>query len=130
MASPNQNAEAFWRLLGTVKPGYALVFVASTGLNLLVLASPIYMMQMYDRVLLTGSLDTLLFLTLICALAMAVMGALDAVRSMILSRIGAWFERTLRFELLSAVLRVAFERGNAFGQQLVGDLQTVKTFLG
>ena len=49
---------------------------------------------------------------------------------MILGRIGAWFERTLRFELLSGVLRVAFERGNSFGQQLLGDLQTVKNFLG
>ena len=130
MAAPNQNAEAFRRLLGAVKRGYALVFVASIGLNLLVLASPIYMMQMYDRVLLTGSLDTLFFLTLICAVAMAVMGVLDTIRAAMLSRIGAWFERTLRFELLSGVLRVAFERGNAFGQQLVGDLQTVKNFLG
>src|SRR6266705_874208 len=130
MAAPNQNADAFRRLLGGVKHGYALVFVASVGMNVLVLASPIYMMQMYDRVLLTGSLDTLLFLTLICALAMAVLGALDAIRSAILSRIGAWFERSLRFELLSGVLRIAFERGNSYGQQLLGDLQTVKTFLG
>ena len=130
MAAPNQNAEAFRRLLGVVKHGYTLVFFASFGMNILVLASPIYMMQMYDRVLLTGSLDTLVFLTLICAVAMAVMGGLDALRSAILSRIGAWFERTLRFELLSGVLRVAFERGNAFGQQLLGDLQVVKTFLG
>lgn len=130
MAAPNQNADAFRRLLGAAKHGYMLVFVASFGMNILVLASPIYMMQMYDRVLLTGSLDTLLFLTVICAVAMAVMGALDAVRSAILARIGAWFERTLRFELLSGVLRVAFERGNAFGQQLLGDLQVVKNFLG
>ncbi len=130
MAVPNQNAEAFRRLLGSVKQAYGWVFLASTGMNILVLASPIYMMQMYDRVLLTGSIDTLVFLTLICAVAMAVMGALDAIRSMILGRIGAWFERTLRFELLSGVLRVAFERGNSFGQQLMGDLQTVKNFLG
>lgn len=130
MAVPNQNAEAFRRLLGSVKQAYGWVFLASTGMNILVLASPIYMMQMYDRVLLTGSIDTLVFLTVICAVAMAVMGALDAIRSMILGRIGAWFERTLRFQLLSGVLRVAFERGNSFGQQLLGDLQTVKNFLG
>ncbi len=130
MAAPNQNAEAFRRLLGGVRHGYMLVFVASVGMNVLILASPIYMMQMYDRVLLTGSLDTLVFLTVICAVAMAVMGILDAVRSMILGRIGAWFERTLRFELVSGVLRIAFERGNAYGQQLVGDLAVVKNFLG
>jgi ATP-binding cassette, subfamily C, bacterial exporter for protease/lipase len=130
MAAPNQNAEAFRRLLGGVKHGYLLVFIASIGMNLLVLASPIYMMQMYDRVLLTGSIDTLVFLTVICAVAMMVMGALDAIRAMLLGRIGAWVERTLRFELLSGVLRVAFERGNSYGQQLLADLQAVKNFLG
>ena len=75
-----------------------------------------------DGLLLTGSHDTLIFLTLICAIAMGIMGVLDAIRSAMLSRIGAWFERTLRFELLSGVLRVAFDRGNSFGQQLIGDL--------
>ena len=39
-------------------------------------------------------------------------------------------ERTLRFELLSGVLRVAFDRGNSFGQQLINDLQVVKNYLG
>src|SRR6202035_6067939 len=55
---------------------------------------------------------------------------LDAVRSAILSRIGAWLERTLRFQILSGALDLAFERGNAFGQQLLGDLHTVKSYLG
>jgi ABC-type protease/lipase transport system fused ATPase/permease subunit len=94
MATPTPNTEAFRRLLRGVKSGYLLVFLASIVMNLLVLASPIYMMQMYDRVLLTGSLDTLIFLTLICAVAMAVMGVLDTIRAAMLSRIGAWFERT------------------------------------
>jgi ABC-type protease/lipase transport system fused ATPase/permease subunit len=130
MAAPTPNSEAFRRLIAGVKSGYLLVFVASIVLNLLVLTSPVYMMQVYDRVLLTGSIDTLVFLTLLCALAMGVMGILDAIRSAMLARIGAWFERTLRFELLSGVLRVAFDRGNSFGQQLLGDLQTVKNYLG
>jgi PrtD family type I secretion system ABC transporter len=130
MAAATPNSEAFRRLIAGVKSGYLLVFVASIVLNLLVLTSPVYMMQIYDRVLLTGSIDTLVFLTLLCALAMGVMGILDAIRSAMLARIGAWFERTLRFELLSGVLRVAFDRGNSFGQQLLGDLQTVKNYLG
>ena len=54
MATPTPNTEAFRRLLRGVKSGYFLVFLASIVTNLLVLAAPIYMMQMYDRVLLTG----------------------------------------------------------------------------
>jgi ABC-type protease/lipase transport system fused ATPase/permease subunit len=125
-----ENREAFRRLIGGIKRGYALAFIASIGLNVLALVTPVYMSQIYDRVLLTGSIDTLLFLTVICAVALAVLGALDALRSAILSRIGAWFERTLRFELLSAVLRIAFERGNTAGQQMLNDLQAVKTYIG
>lgn len=130
MKESPQNAEAFRRVLVSIRHGYAFVFVASVAMNVLMLVSPIYMMQMYDRVLLTGSIDTLVYLTLICGIAMAVMGALDALRSGMLARIGAWLERTLRFDLLAGVLRIAFERGNSYGQQLLGDLQAVKNFFG
>src|SRR5690348_17016788 len=94
MATPVENAEAFQRLIRTARYGYIVVFAASVAMNILVLTSPIYMMQMYDRVLMTGSLDTLVFLTLICGVAMAILGALDALRGAILSRIGSWLERT------------------------------------
>jgi ATP-binding cassette subfamily C exporter for protease/lipase len=130
MASPAENTEAFWRLIKSARYGYVVVFVTSIAMNVLVLTSPVYMMQMYDRVLMTGSVETLVFLTLVCGVAMAILGALDAVRSAILSRIGAWLERTLRFHILSGALDLAFERGNAFGQQLLGDLHTIKSYLG
>ena len=131
MATPSEKGkEEFWRLIKSARYGYVVVFVTSVAMNVLVLTSPVYMMQMYDRVLMTGSLETLVFLTLVCGVAMAILGALDAVRSAILSRIGAWLERTLRFHILSGALDLAFERGNAFGQQLLGDLHTVKSYLG
>ena len=130
MTTQTANAAAFWRVIRTAKHGYMLVFVTSLAMNVLVLTSPIYMMQVYDRVLQAGNLDTLVFLTLLAAVAMAAMGALDAVRTTILSRIGAWLERTLRFHLLAGTLGLAFERGNSFGQQLLGDLHTIKNYLG
>ena len=45
----NENDQAFRRLLGGLRYGFSLVFIGSMALNILVLASPIYMMQIYDR---------------------------------------------------------------------------------
>lgn len=63
MPTPSENTEAFQRLIRGASHGYLVVFATSVAMNVLVLTSPVYMMQMYDRVLMTGSLDTLVFKT-------------------------------------------------------------------
>ncbi|QQP90684.1 hypothetical protein IGS68_05465 [Skermanella sp. TT6] len=67
----------------------------SLVLNILTLTSSLYMMQVFDRVLASGSLSTLVFLTLAAAGALALMAMLDFVRSRILSGLGEWIERRL-----------------------------------
>src|SRR5215470_16511464 len=57
-------------------------------INVLLLASPIYMLQVYDRVLTSGHVETLIMVTLITATAVACMCALDALRTAITIRIG------------------------------------------
>src|SRR5690554_337068 len=53
----------------------------SLGINLLYLSIPLYMLQVYDRVLASGSTMTLLMLTLACLLALLTLAALDIVRA-------------------------------------------------
>src|SRR5438132_9800776 len=53
----------------------------SAGVNILYLASPIYMLQVYDRVVPSGSVPTLVMLTLALLLALFVIAALDFVRA-------------------------------------------------
>lgn len=74
-----------------------LLWVAGFSLliNLLMLTSSLYMMQVYDRVLSSGSLSTLLFLSLLAAGALALLSALDYVRLRALSALGDWMERCL-----------------------------------
>ncbi len=81
----------------------------SLFINLLMLVSSVYMMEVFDRVLTSGSLETLLFLTLIALAATAVFGLLSAVRRKLLVRIGDWLERELGAPALdaSAGLRLA-----------------------
>src|SRR3954465_13075592 len=74
-----------------------LLWVAAFSLviNILMLTSSLYMMQVYDRVIGSGSLGTLLFLTLAAAGALGLMAGLDFIRSRVLSGLGEWIERRL-----------------------------------
>jgi ABC-type protease/lipase transport system fused ATPase/permease subunit len=69
-------------------PHFAAAGVFSSAINLLYLSSPLYLMQVYNRVLLSENITTLFLLTLILALALLTMAALDAVRAQILIRCG------------------------------------------
>jgi PrtD family type I secretion system ABC transporter len=96
--------------------------------NLLMLAQPLYMLQIYDRVLSSGRVETLLMLTLIVATAVVVMVAIEAARNILLSRIGHWLEEWLAPELLNASVK-ARVRGEPGGAQLLGELGKVRAFI-
>jgi ABC-type bacteriocin/lantibiotic exporter with double-glycine peptidase domain len=68
--------------------GLVLLAILSFFINLLILTSPIYMMQVYDRVLTSGRTETLVLLTIIAGIAVLVLGLLEMVRSKVLGRIG------------------------------------------
>ena len=72
---------------------YVLIF--GIILNLLMLTTPIYSMQVLDRVLSSSNTDTLLMLTLVIMLALVLQGLLQAARSFATNRMGSWFENRL-----------------------------------
>jgi PrtD family type I secretion system ABC transporter len=109
--------------------GILLLAIFSLFINLLILTSPIYMMQVYDRVLASGKIETLLLLTAIAGVAVLVLGLLEMVRNKMLARIGQWLERRLSPELIRASLRVAIYGGPPNAQSL-RDIAQVRTFLG
>src|SRR4029450_2939038 len=78
------------------------VFIVSAGINLLMLTSPLYMLQVYDRVVAARHVDTLIYLTVMAVGALVVLGLLDHVRATVGLRLGAWFERQLAGELIQA----------------------------
>ena len=109
--------------------GIVLLTVFSFFINLLILTSPIYMMQVYDRVLASGKVETLLLLTLIAGFAVLVLGLLEMVRNKVQARIGQWLERRLSPELIRASLRAAIFGGPQNAQPL-RDLAQARAFLG
>jgi ATP-binding cassette subfamily C protein len=67
----------------------------SSAVNLLTLTGSIYMLQVYDRVLVSHSVETLVVLSLLALLAFALQGALDMLRARMLGRIGAQIDAEL-----------------------------------
>ena len=109
-----------------------LVVVAlfSACVNLLMLSVPMYMLQVYDRVLTTGNVDTLLALSAMVVVALATFGLLDAVRQRILARAGAWLDRRLGSPVLAGAVSEARRSGGRVSAQGLRDLATLRGYLG
>ncbi|WP_163271094.1 type I secretion system permease/ATPase [Chelativorans alearense] len=99
----------------------------SLALNLLMLSVPLYMMSVYDRVLTSRSVETLLMLTVIVVGALAVVGVLEAVRQLALTRAGARLETVLGAPILAASLQSSRRAGTDI--QGLRDLAQLRQFI-
>ncbi len=108
--------------------GIAVVGFFSVFLNLLVLASPIFSMQLFDRVLPSRSLTTLAYFTLFTLFAIGAMSYLDSLRSRALARIARWYDESTREAVLAASIQETLRNGAPNGQG-IADLQTLRTFI-
>lgn len=102
----------------------------SFAINLLALASPIYMMQLYDRVMSSRSIDTLVMMTLMFAVAIGALVVIEGLRSLALSRLGIWLDDRLGPTVIAAGLRSTITRGaSARASEGLRDLSTLRSFL-
>ena len=112
-------------------PLFVSIAVFSCFVNLLQLIGPLYMLQIYDRVIPSRSQETLVALTLLIAALYAFMGLLDYARGRIASRIGALAQSRLDTRVFEAVMRrsvLSSERSKpASGLK---DLEAVQKLLG
>src|SRR3954452_3916721 len=94
LAGPGDSAAEtpLRRALAACRKQFLLVGLFSGVVNLLQLTTSIYMMQVFDRVLATRILDTLLYLSIIAVVAVMVLALLEAVRGQIMQRIASWVE--------------------------------------
>ncbi|MFO8126136.1 type I secretion system permease/ATPase [Yoonia sp.] len=84
---------------------YWMVAIFSFFVNLLMLTGPLYMLNIYDRVLSSRSFETLIALSVLVAFLYAMMGILDFVRGRIMGRVGARFQASLDRRVFGAVLK-------------------------
>jgi PrtD family type I secretion system ABC transporter len=114
--------------LREARRGLLVVAALSLFLNLLALTSPLYMFQLFDRVLASGRIETLVALTLIAAFALLCLGALEVIRSHTLARISSWLDRVLARAVLKASVQETLA-GRAIGGQGMSDLAQLRGFI-
>lgn len=81
------------------------VGIFSFFVNLLMLTGPLYMLNVYDRVLSSRSFETLMTLSALVAFLYIMMGILDFVRGRVMARVGARFQTRLDRRVFGAVLQ-------------------------
>ena len=104
----------------------ALLF--SLAINLLYLASPLYMLQVYDRVVSSGSHVTLVMLTLVLLVALAALAGLDSVRARILARASIHLDRLLAGRVVTVTMESA-ARGATARSQPLRDFDSFRQFI-
>lgn len=95
--------------------------------NLLMLAIPLYMLQIYDRVLPSQSSATLTFLSIIAFVALLVLGGMEAVRSILANRTANRFDAGLGDTVLKHVIRTS--SASAGSAQPMRDLSMIRTVI-
>lgn len=99
--------------------------------NLLMLTGPLFMLQVYDRVLGSRSEETLVALFGLVAGLYLLYGLLEFARGRVMARVAARFQEALNTRVFGAVLeRRALREGTAGRSQALQDLEAVRTFLG
>lgn len=110
------------------KPAVITAMVFSFFINILALVSPLYMLQVYDRVLSSRNVATLVVLTLICIFLFIVYGLLEALRTQVLVRGGLKFDSAARDPIFKAVLDSTLTRRGGGGQAF-RDMDQVREFM-
>jgi PrtD family type I secretion system ABC transporter len=106
------------------------VAAASGLINLLMLTGPLFMLQVYDRVLPSRSIPTLVGLGMLALVMFALQGLLDTLRGRILVRIGRSLDEGLSPRLFDAAMRSAVQTGvPGHGLQALRDLDSVRSFV-
>lgn len=122
--SPDLLREAMKTCLGP----FVSAGMFSMVVNVLMLTTSLYMMQVFDRVLAARSTDTLLFLTLIALGALAVMALLEIARGRILARSASWIEQSVGAEAFARAIEAQL-RGRAYRGEALRDLAAWRGWL-
>lgn len=122
--------KSFEAALKACRSYFWLAAFFSALVNILYLAPTIYMMQVYDRVVPTSGVLTLIWLTVIVCIALATLAALDAMRSRIMTRAALRLDRMLAGAILDRLMiRRRLAPGEPGTAQAMREFDTLRTAL-
>ena len=125
------RSEIMRDIFGQCVPALLLIVLFSFGIGLLFFTMPLYMMQVFDRVMSSQSGETLILLTVIALFALGISAVLEGIRGMMLVRLGSKADKLLADKLLGMRLDDAARKGNDAGADLLSKHETYRsTFAG
>lgn len=128
--APGQRANPLRSALGRMRGVLLSVGVFSGALNVLALAGSFYMLQIYDRILPSQSVPTLVALTGLLAFLFIAYGILDAVRLRLMARVGSRIDAEISPKIFAALPRLkVMGRGQAANAEPLRDLDQIRSFL-
>src|ERR1700742_5080869 len=129
--APGVRRSELGEALRTCRNAFIGVGVMSCAINVLYLTGSIFMLEVYDRVLPSRSVPTLVGLVIIAAGLYMAQGFFDLLRGRILGRVGTALDEALNARVFDIVVRLPLvSGGRAEGLQPLRDLDNVRSFLG
>ncbi|MDJ0685092.1 MAG: type I secretion system permease/ATPase [Alphaproteobacteria bacterium] len=123
----NATQRLFAETMSVCRRSFLAVLLFSCAINLLMLTAPIYMLQVFDRILSSRSYESLVTLMAIAVFALAIMAALEAVRGIFVVRVGSWMDERLSGSVFAGQVSEAIE-GDPSSQGL-RDLTALRGFI-
>ncbi len=106
-----------------------MVVVFSVCVNVLMLVSPVYMLQIYDRVLTSSSHETLIALTVVAVFLLLCFGGLDWVRQRMMARIALALNFQSLDKVLAGTFQASLQRFHQSTGQPIRDLDAIRQFV-
>src|SRR5579872_7266945 len=130
-AAPGVRRSELGEALRACRNAFIGVGIMSCMINLLYLTGSLFMLEVYDRVLPSRSVPTLIGLIILAAFLYMAQGILDLIRGRILGRVGTSLDEALNARVFDIVVRLPLTVGSRNeGLQPLRDLDNVRSFLG
>jgi len=127
---PNLQRSELSDALAACRGAFVAIGLMSGMINILMLTGAIFMLEIYDRVLPSRSVPTLVGLVILAAGLFAAQGMLDMIRGRMLVRIGSRLDEALSGRVYEAIVRLPLKVGHRNdGLQPMRDLDSVRSFL-
>lgn len=110
------------------KMKFGHLVLVSFFINILMLTSPLYMLQIYDRVVSSGSVDTLIFLSIAAAAMLLSSGLLEGFRAQLANNFSVQYQLGLAPKILKTLATRASVGGHSSKEKPLQDLETVQKF--
>jgi ATP-binding cassette, subfamily C, bacterial len=124
-AKDRKKSDEFSAAMNKCIPGVLLAVFFSFVTSLSMLIPPLYMLQLFDKVISSGSLSTLVGLSLVALLGITMFSVFDYLRSRVYGVLGNWLGRRLSEDLMDAALSQSLRGAGAPGQTFrdIGDVK-------